>query len=68
MLQAQARTENQAVQPHEKLEAKRAATHAEKVRLLDSKILLCFHKQHYSLCRPLTHLLNQLPNQPIRTQ
>ncbi len=33
MLQAQARTEDQAVQLHEKLEAKRAATHAEKVRV-----------------------------------
>jgi len=31
MLQAQARAEDQAVQLHEKLEAKRAATHAEKV-------------------------------------
>ena len=32
MVQAQARAEDQAVQLHEKLEAKRAATHAEKVR------------------------------------
>ena len=31
MVQAQARAEDQAVQLHEKLEAKRAATHAEKV-------------------------------------
>lgn len=33
MLQAQARVEEQAVQLHEKLEAKRAAAHAEKVPL-----------------------------------
>ncbi len=45
MLQAQARAEDQAVQLHEKLEAKRAATHAEKVRVLDSEFVLCFHHQ-----------------------
>lgn len=33
LVQAQARVEEQAVQLHEKLEAKRAAIHAEKVRL-----------------------------------
>ncbi len=42
MLQAQARAEDQAVQLHEKLEAKRAATHAEKVRLLASKFGFAF--------------------------
>ena len=72
MLQAQARAEDQAVQLHEKLEAKRAATHAEKVRLLDSKVLLgsallspSASKQHYSLCCSLARLLNQSPNPPI---
>ncbi len=68
MLQAQARTEDQAVQLHEKLEAKRAATHAEKVRLLDSKFLLCFHHEQASnntqsaarlLIRSISHPINQ---------
>ena len=68
MLQAQARAEDQAVQLHEKLEAKRAATHAEKVRLLDSKVLLCFHHQQasdithsaaHSLVRSISHPINQ---------
>ena len=35
-MQAQARVEEQAVQLHDKLEAKRAAAHAEKVRLHDA--------------------------------
>ena len=68
MLQVQARAEDQAVQLHEKLEAKRAATHAEKVRFLDSKFSLLSptaSKQHYSLCCSLTHSLSQSPNQPI---
>ncbi len=68
MLQAQARTEDQAVQLHEKLEAKRAATHAEKVRLLDSILLLFFHHEQASnithsaarlLIRSISHPTNQ---------
>ena len=69
MLQAQARSEDQAVQLHEKLEAKRAATHAEKVSLLDSKgsamLSPSASKRHYSLCCSLAHSHDQSPNQAI---
>ncbi|DBA99486.1 TPA: hypothetical protein ACH3X3_012074 [Trebouxia sp. C0006] len=43
--QAQARTEDQAVQLHEKLEAKRAATHAEKARLAAEEKRIKFEQQ-----------------------
>lgn len=58
MLQAQAMAEDQAVQLHEKLQAKRAATHAEKVRWLDSRLCFAFtiSKQATSLTLLLTHL------------
>ena len=50
--------EDQAVQLHEKLQAKRAATHAEKVRWLDSRLCFAFtiSKQATSLTLLLTHL------------
>ena len=56
MLQAQARTEDQAVQLHEKLEAKRAATHADKVRV---------YSFHYHQASNITHSAAHLFNQSV---
>ena len=66
MLQVQARAEDQAVQLHEKLEAKRAATHAEKVRFLDSKFFFAFtnSKQATLLTLLLAHSFTQSVTQP----